>query len=115
LTAIGYFALIGGAASESNLLHILRYCGLKFENVQDMEAARDMFAFYSAAGIIEILDNNLGIARLINDSNLEFYQKGLHADTMEQVKHLSSMRNELLERARFGSGEDEAYWNSDLS
>lgn len=106
LAAISYFALTGGMASEYNILHLIRYCGLDTNNTRHMDAARDMLAFYSAAGIIDVIDNNLGIEQMINDPSQDFYRKGLVADTTEHGKKLSEMKNELLERADFGREED---------
>lgn len=102
IAAISYFALIGGFASEHNIISLMKYCGLDMNNTRHMDTARDMLAFYSAAGIIEVLDNNLGMEQMINDPSLDFYQRGLVADTENHATILSEMKRDLEERADFG-------------
>jgi hypothetical protein len=107
LGAISYFAIIGGYVSERNILPLMKYCGLDMNDSGHMDMIRNMLAFYSAAGIIEILDNNLGMEQMINDPELPYYRKGLVADTDMHAEKLSSMKKELIERADFGREKNE--------
>lgn len=105
LSALSYFALIGGEVSEYNLLNIMKYVGVDIKQDTDSDALQKLLTQYCGAGVIEIIDNGLGIREIFMDPEDPFYQRGLTLDVRPLIKEIELSRNEIAERI-VGSAKD---------
>lgn len=90
IAVISYFALIGGGASEYNLLHLFKYAGLNLDDESHQDAIKRMLSYYCGARIIRIIDNGLGIKEMIEDTNSPYYMNGKKADVSDLLEKLNA-------------------------
>lgn len=95
ITVISYFLIIGGIASETNLLTLLKYIGLDFSDVDIQKIIYEQVAFYCGAGLLKIIDNHLGIKAILEDSTRPEYQQAAHLDTAHIKTQIDLMRLEF--------------------
>lgn len=115
-TIIAFASLIGGAISEYNLLVLLKYCDVDIDDLDHLALTKSLLSFYAGAKIIDIIDNNLGIAELIKDPMSSAFQKGIDADTSQIIDQINRLQKNLVDSMVVGSEayEKEKDWISNL-
>lgn len=108
LAVLSYFSLIGGQASEANILTLCRYTGLDFSNPRHQTAIYEEFAFHCGAHLLQLRDNGLGLKELLEDPESPYYQQGAMIDTTNILIEIERLKKQI-----FGEGGEEDFASGD--
>ena len=98
LNVLSYFSVIGGVASEINLITLLRFVGLDLNDPNTQKIIYRQISYQCGAGLLTIIDNNLGLKEILEDVEGPSFQKGRLSDTTEILIEIDRLKKEFRRR-----------------
>ena len=92
-----YIGVIGGVIKEENLINILEWSKIDLDNEEEFATVIRGFSFYVGARLIKVIDEQMGLAELINNPDNDVIRFGEQRDVTEVVKIMETIRNRVDE------------------